>query len=78
MEVFILMRNCISFCIVKVICVFTQNNIAIWAQYKCDYVNAPDISVLGNWLVGMGSVVMSDEVYNNSISVEFLRQSEAN
>jgi len=47
MEVFILMRNCISFCVVKVMCVLTQNNIAIWAQYKCDCVNAPDISVLG-------------------------------
>ena len=46
-EVFILMRKCVLFCVVKVICVVTQNNIAVWAQYKCDYVNAPDISMLG-------------------------------
>jgi len=25
----------------------TWDNIALWTQYKCDYVNAPDISVLG-------------------------------
>ena len=30
------------------------------------------------WLVVMGSVVMSYEVYNNCISVEFLWQSETN
>ena len=46
MEVFILLRNCVLFCVVKVICVVTKNNNAVWAQHKHGYVKAPDISVV--------------------------------